>query len=436
MLHQQFHQGPTIRLPLFFYCLILVIAITTGVGSAEDSSLDMNSETLRRGSFSFVVFGDLNGGDCERNVRFHQLMDLMVAEDTAFYVHTGDLIEGSGTTSCFAHDNGCSGDQASGNMLYQLTPILARTPPAGLNSSFFPVIGNHDDNWGSSWYPDPCGDGICDLLDPTDYVNHGDTLNVPGFFPHNLNHGEICDTSGSGASGHSEDFFYSFAYLNNYFIVLRQNDDYYGMLSCNGGHPGYASCEEYCADQTLLLDAARNANCYRVGQFDWLLTELAAAQGIYDHIFVFAHAPLLSSGWNHGPTAGAAQLRAIMDAYGVDIFFNGHNHAYERSKPIKNEVEDPLGTVYITTGSAGALTDGIDTDWFTATSYQDWTTYGNLAEMTTYLKITVNNFQVSGQVISLGAGEVDTFTLERYASEFIFEDGFESGNSIAWNGSK
>ncbi len=386
--------------------------------------------------FSFVVFGDLNGGDCQRNVRFHQLMNLMVAEDAAFYVQTGDLIEGFGTTSCFAHDNGCSGVEASGNMLYQLSPLLSRVPVPGLNSSFFPVIGNHDDNWGSNWYPDPCGDGICDVIDPTDYINHGDTLDVPGYFPHNLNHGDICATTGPGDSGHSEDFFYSFAYQNSYFIILTQNNDYFGMLSCNGGHPGHPSCEAYCSDPSLLLDSARNNNCYNVAQFDWFLTELEAAEGNYDHIFVFAHAPLLTSSWNHPATAGEEQFRALMDDFGVDTFFNGHNHAYERTVAVKAGAANPQGTVYLTTGSAGALTDGIDGDWFTAASYQDWTTYGNLPEMTTYVKFTVTDLQVSGEVVSLGAGSVDTFTLEKYALDPVFSDGFESGDLSAWSSSQ
>lgn len=44
------------------------------------------------------------------------------------------------------------------------------------------------------------------------------------------------------------------------------------------------------------------------------------------------------------------------DAYGVQMVFNGHNHLYERSVPIRGgvEVAPTEGAIYITTGGAGA----------------------------------------------------------------------------------
>ena len=32
---------------------------------------------------------------------------------------------------------------------------------AGLQAYYFPVVGNHDDNYGDGWYPDKFGNGFC-----------------------------------------------------------------------------------------------------------------------------------------------------------------------------------------------------------------------------------------------------------------------------------
>ncbi len=388
---------------------------TTGPELTTPSTTTTSATTTGEEPFSFIVFGDLNGGDCAKNIRLNHLVALMADRDADLYLQTGDLIDGYGDTSCFAVEPpGCNSGEESGNIREQLAPLLDRAPKPGLQASFYPIIGNHDDNWGSGWYPDPCGQGICDFLglDTTSvmstYLTHGPEVDGEGLFPHSLHHGDVCSLD-PDESGHPDDFFYSFDYRNSTFIVLRLNDDWYGMLSCNGSHPGYDSCEEYCADTALLLDDDRNANCYSIEQYDWLVGELRRAQLVSEHIFVFAHAPLLGNGDNHGPTAGAAQYRTLLEAHDVEVFFNGHNHAYERTHAVRGDALDPTGTVYITTGVGGALTDGNMRDWFTAATYSDWTSYGNQASMTTYLEVTVDGAAISGEVVSLVDGVVDTF---------------------------
>jgi hypothetical protein len=240
------------------------------------------------------------------------------------------------------------------------------------------------------------------------YLTRGPVLDVDGFHAHPLDHGDICSLV-EDESGMPGDFFYSFAYRDSYFIVLQQSEDYDGMLSCNS-HPGHDSCETYCSDPALYEDDTRNSQCYAVYQHDWLVTELAAA-GAYEHVFVFGHAGLLTSGESHGATIGADRIRELLESHGVTAYFNGHNHAYERTYPVRGSEVDASGTVYITVGVAGALTDTISGDWFTAYSYEEWTTYGDEEGMTTYLEVTVDGASVTGQVVSLGDGVVDTFEL-------------------------
>ncbi|MCP4024638.1 MAG: hypothetical protein GY729_22550 [Desulfobacteraceae bacterium] len=374
------------------------------------------------GAYSFVVFGDLNGGGCERNDRVNRLVQHIQERepDAAFYMSTGDIIDGywnsNSQTACFATDPAlirpeadCGSDIPNGNMAQILSPLKDRPPFDGLSSSFYLALGNHDDNWGSGWYPDPCGQGICDFLAP---------LTPADFINHPFDADSICNLSQS-ESTYARNFYYSFTYNNTYFIVLKMNNDYLGMMACNQ-HPGYDNCQDYCSDPALVDDPARNNYCYNVAQYDWLVDELQqASSGTYDHIFVFAHAPLVTSSEDHPATGSHAQIRALLEQYNVDIFFNGHNHAYERTHPLTGDtIDTDDGVVYITAGSAGGASSTVIGDWFTAVDANDFTTYGEpdyADKMTTYLKITVNTDLVSGELVSLGLpdGPVDQFTLQQ-----------------------
>jgi 3',5'-cyclic AMP phosphodiesterase CpdA len=86
-----------------------------------------------------------------------------------------------------------------------------------------------------------------------------------------------------------------------------------------------------------------------VAQLEWLEADLASTDR--DWIFVFFHAPPYSSGPR--PSDEARELLVpILEQYGVDMVFNGHDHIYERTVPIN-------GVVYIVTGGGGA---GVETD--------------------------------------------------------------------------
>ncbi len=104
-------------------------------------------------------------------------------------------------------------------------------------------------------------------------------------------------------------------------------------------------------------------------------------------IFVVHHKPTYSSASAHGSdTTLRAQWQPIFDQYKVDIVFNGHDHDYERSKPIRGfqaggqqgqvasgsgangAPAGENGTVYVVAAGAGAPLYSVNGDYFTQTS--------------------------------------------------------------------
>jgi hypothetical protein len=361
--------------------------------------------------FSFIVFGDFNGGGCNRLSRVTEAITMMADEENIdFFASTGDIIDGyveanptGNSATCFGKDplaqselglSSCNMQGVDdGNMHTIIAPINERPAVDGLASSFYLALGNHDDNWGSNWYPDPCGGGICDLLAPR----------TPGdFVNHDFNEEGICSVD-QATSTYPTNFYYSFDYQDSKFIFLRMNNDYYGFFSCNGG-----DCENRCSNPDLESERIADGynQCYSAKQYDWLRHELEAAKANNaEHIFVFAHAPLVTSSENHPPVAGHAIVRDLLESYDVDIFFNGHNHSYERTHPLKGTNIDQDGTVYITTGSAGAHVYGVQGDQYTAYSSTEFAQYGSndySRKMTTYLRVDVNASAIHGQVRSIG----------------------------------
>jgi len=103
-------------------------------------------------------------------------------------------------------------------------------------------------------------------------------------------------------------------------------------------------------------------------QYAWLLGDLESDAQPWT--FVFFHHPAYSSG-NHGST-GEVQtyLAPLLETYGVDMVFSGHDHHYERSCPILDGACVPSGesggVVYVVTGGTGAPLHEVSGDWFTA----------------------------------------------------------------------
>ncbi|MFM7171351.1 MAG: metallophosphoesterase [Cyanobium sp.] len=93
----------------------------------------------------------------------------------------------------------------------------------------------------------------------------------------------------------------------------------------------------------FMLDTNGNADWQR--QMSWLRTVLARSRAPWK--VVVGHHPIYSSGFYGNDPHMAAKLGALMRRHGVQLYINGHDHNYERSKPID-------GITYLVVGGGGA----------------------------------------------------------------------------------
>ncbi len=112
-------------------------------------------------------------------------------------------------------------------------------------------------------------------------------------------------------------------------------------------------------------------------QFKWLDQELGKSTAKWK--FVYHHHPAWSSDEDdYGDTRknvsrfgdlNVRNLVAIYEKHNVDVVFNGHIHAYERTWPIRDGKVSPKdGVIYITSGGGGGTLEGFSPlpAWFKA----------------------------------------------------------------------
>jgi hypothetical protein len=143
----------------------------------------------------------------------------------------------------------------------------------------------------------------------------------------------------------------------------------------------------------------------------WLDDDLKAARSDPDIDWIVAvfHHPAYSASTSHGSdTQVGVHFVPYFEKYHVDLAFSGHDHDYERSKPIReNQVVSAAdGTVYVVAGAFFAPPYGNGYDWWTETS-----SHGNKANYV-FMEVDGKTFRVTAWSGD-GTEKLDEFTLTK-----------------------
>ncbi len=146
-------------------------------------------------------------------------------------------------------------------------------------------------------------------------------------------------------------------------------------------------------------------------QLDFIEKDLKAASEDPDIEWKIAmfHHPMYSSSTAHGSTDYLQSLvRPLFDAYKVDLTFSGHDHDYERTKPMRGGqiMDSGEGTVYVVSGGFFSKKSyGNGTSDFTAVSFD--------GESKSYVTVEINGKTLKGTAYNGQHELLDSFTLTK-----------------------
>lgn len=146
--------------------------------------------------------------------------------------------------------------------------------------------------------------------------------------------------------------------------------NYYAQFAMPGDEENYSF--DYGAAHLVVANDTPEQLDDLTGKIPAFLTADLAAHASAPWLIVNHHRPIYSASTRHGSdtTLRDAWL-PVFDQAQVDLVLNGHDHDYERTKPLRgNTVQASAadGTVYVVSGGAGAELYENGTDFWTETS--------------------------------------------------------------------
>jgi len=293
--------------------------VTVANGVWGDVRTFRTSNLTWTGPFKIPLYGDMgitNSQNTMNNVQKVVLADQhnLSSEHVPFILHVGDI--------SYADDrNSARYEEVWDTWFNMMSPILPSIP-------YMVMPGNHEHQSGAPFLP---------------YSQYFVDFNYRFKMPLA---GPLSNTKNSYYN-HTHNMWWSFDHQNVHIIALSTETDY-----ANSPYdPEFGD------------------------QLEWLKADLIAANKNRHNvpwIIAMGHRPLYTSAKDNYFQKTQGPLRALTEdlfhQFGVDLYFCGHVHAYERSWPVyKNQTvqknyNNPKGLTVITAGGAGC-TEGLLTDW-------------------------------------------------------------------------
>jgi hypothetical protein len=195
-------------------------------------------------------------------------------------------------------------------------------------------------------------------------------------------------------------------YLDNLYLPSnnpRGTERYY---SFDWGHVHFVALDSSCA-----IGLASSDRCSLAEQKTWVESDLKTSTAPWK--VVFFHHPPWSSGEHGSQMTMRREFTPIFETRGVDLVLTGHDHNYERTKPLKGEavVSDstPGAITYFVVGSGGATLRQF------AGSTPSWTAMRS-DQAIGYLDVKVEGGTLSARLVNPGGAVVDSYTKSKVLS--------------------
>jgi uncharacterized protein (TIGR03382 family) len=190
-------------------------------------------------------------------------------------------------------------------------------------------------------------------------------------------------------------------YLDNLYLPTSPSggERYY---SFDWGHVHFVALDSSCA-----IGLASKERCTLAAQKAWLEKDLSSNRA--DWTVVFFHHPPWSSGAHGSQLVMRREFGPLFEQYGVDLVLTGHDHNYERSRPMKGDGVAPSGqrgVPYLVVGGGGASLRSF------SSSAPDWSVVRNNKDYG-FLDVTVIEGTLTAQLVTPAGKIVDSFTLTK-----------------------